>query len=675
MFYQLEAEYEPRSAARIRWAANRYLQFVTETNAFYPELTQDKRFFLSKYWEADALVRFCKWLPSQNLKSKTRYSLYKSVRQVMDMAYALRIIDSVVYHAPMFIGTSETNQRSAYQADEHEIINASIARWVGLANSVLNGYTPTGLGIPYRPKRFELDLVIDGAEYTLSEASKHFGIRYEALSERLRTGWPVLQAVGLEPRPAYTENVELTVDGLTYPSMAAAAAAYGISAKTLGPRVRKGWTPEQCVGLEPVYVSRNDERAVLWMFENQFECDARYMYEYVYSRGWNQGSYAWSLKKLSALFMRWGVWPYVDDRIVMPLAAELCMLTGLNVESLKELEVDSYRQKHPLTGQPVLMYVKPRSASSTRSAEKELHLPLLEMNEQYLEASVVQRVEKIIGLTLALTEKIRSDAPPEIARKLFIFEDVERSRRDGQRSIVAIDPKGKTAVWYERFCTEEGLRQLLGPNFNFTLARCRPTLATNMVLAGATLFDIQVLLGHASIKTTATYLDERGLQPAFNRTVSEALHRIASRSRSLMEEREDEAADSSLDEANVFHETLSGCGCSNPYSPSKNVRTVTKHIKGTACKYWNMCLRCDRAVVTERSLPKLVLYRQRVMAALDTDSPAIRSRKELFRDAVAIIDGILVEDEIFPAAVIRQAEFQAVTMNDMLVDHLIYQGV
>ncbi|MCP3721518.1 hypothetical protein, partial [Paraburkholderia sp. CNPSo 3281] len=168
-------------------------------------------------------------------------------------AYALRIIDSVVYHAPMFTGVSETNQRSAYRADEHEIINAAIARWVGLANSVLNGYTPTGLGIAYRPKRFELNLIVDGAEYTVSFFQAEDGIRDETLSERLRTGWPVLQAVGLEPRPSYTDEVEFAVEGVSYPSMAAAARVYGISAKTLGPRVRKGWTPEQCVGLEPVY--------------------------------------------------------------------------------------------------------------------------------------------------------------------------------------------------------------------------------------------------------------------------------------------------------------------------------------------------------------------------------------------------------------------------------------
>ncbi|KAJ3472577.1 hypothetical protein NLI96_g13314 [Meripilus lineatus] len=168
MFFQVEAEYDEPSAARFRWTANKYLQFVTETNASYPELESDKRFFLSRFWEPDALIRFNKWLTTQALASKTQYSVYKTVRQVMDMAYALRIIDTAVYHAPMFIGVSETAQRSAYALLEQEVINASLARWIGLANSVLNGYTPTGQGIPYRPKRFDFPtLVIDSRHYTV----------------------------------------------------------------------------------------------------------------------------------------------------------------------------------------------------------------------------------------------------------------------------------------------------------------------------------------------------------------------------------------------------------------------------------------------------------------------------------------------------------------------------
>lgn len=530
MFFQAEAEYkDTTSGPRIRWAANRYLQYVTETNAFYPELESDKRFYLSQYWEADALLRFIKWLATQELKSKTRYGMYKTVRQVMNMAYALRIIDAVVYQASVFSGVSETKQRSAYTAREQDVINASLARWIGLANSVLNGYTPTGQGVPYRPKRFEFaPLVIKGKEYTVSEAAKHFGIRYERLSERLRTGWPTPQAVGLEPRPAYRADIEFTVEGVTYPSVKAAARAYGLSPATVGPRVRKGLSPDQCMGLAPVYVSQKDERALLWMFENQFGCDALAMYEQCRRGKAHRGGsgFACTLKRLSTLFIRWSVWPHVDDRIVMPLAAELSMLTGLNVESLKDLEIDSYQPKHRLTGQPALIYRKRRAASSNRPEERELHIPLLDVEELYLDESVVERVQKVLGLTLAITARIRDDAPPEIARRLFIFEDVDRSWREGSRAIVPIDPRGKSAVWYNRFCGDEGLRQLFGGDFNFNLARCRPTLATNMVLAGATLFEVQVVLGHASIQTTAAYLDGQGLRPAFNRTVSEALERI-----------------------------------------------------------------------------------------------------------------------------------------------------
>ncbi|MFL9905750.1 hypothetical protein [Paraburkholderia sp. RL17-337-BIB-A] len=678
MFFQLEAEHHEPSAARFRWAAKKYSQFVTETNASYPELETDKRFFLTRFWESDALIKFNEWLATQELTSRTQYSLYKTVRQVMDTAYALRITDTAVYHAPMFIGVSETAQRSAYGLREQEVINASLARWIGLANSVLNGYTPTGEGIPYRPKRFDFsDLVIGNRHYTVSEAATQFGLTYMKLSEKLRTGWTVRQAVGLEPRYSNHDDVELVIEGVKYSSITAAAIAYGQSPRTVGPRVRKGFTPEQCVGLAPMYVSRRDERALLWMFENRFDGDALAMYEHFYGESMHLNG-SCTLSDLMKFFIRWGVWPYVDDRIVMPLATELSMLTGLNVESLKELTIDSYQPKHRLTGQPVILYTKLRAASNNRPAERELHLPLLEMEELYLDESVVERVEKIIGLTLALTQKIRSDAPDEIAKRLFIFEDVDRSWREGSRAIVPIDPKGKTATWYERFCADEGFHTLFGNDFRFNIARCRPTLATNMVLAGATLFEVQVVLGHASIQSTATYLDGKNLKPAFNRSVSEALENIVSRSRDFMKEEHTSEQDGLTDiddSQDGFHETLSGCGCRNPYNPSKHVRKLTKYKKGTVCKYWNMCLRCDSAIVTEQSLPKIIVYRRRVEAALETGSPAIRSRKELFEDAIKLIDGILEPDVVFPANIIRNAEYQAATMDDVLVDHLIYQGL
>jgi hypothetical protein len=674
MFFQVEAEYKGLSATRFQYAKNKYLEFVVSTNAYYDELVNDPRFYLSKYWDVDALVRFNRWLVTQLLASKTRYGIYKSVRQVMHIAYALRIIDTVVFSAPVFKGVSETKERAAYSKVEQEVINAAVARWIGLGNSIVNGYTPLGTGIPYRMKNTVSTVLIDERLYSVREAEEFFGIKHSIISTRIKKGWTPRQAVGIEEIPkARAPRLEISVDGLTYPSISRAAEAFGLTSTHISGRLLMGYTPEQSVGLEPIHVLQSDERALLWSFENQFGCDALGMCEHFYQ---HYQPRVCTMQRLSKLFIRWGVWPYIDDRLIMPLAVEFSMLTGLNVESLKLLDIDSYKAEHPLTGQPVLIYLKKRSASTTRTVDRQLHVSLLELEEQYIDQSVVGRLEKLLGLIIGLTSKIRGGAPSNIARRLFIFEDVELSRKLGEKTIVSLDPKKKAGHWYRRFCNEESLNSTFGDSFNFNLARCRPTLATNMVLAGASLFQVQVVLGHESIGTTATYLDEQGLKPIFNRTVTEALERIASRSRAKAVIRPSPVSTTPMQDSITpgFHETLSGCGCKNPYSPSVNVRNATKHVEGTACRYWNMCLRCDSAVVTERSLPKLLLYQRRVADALERKSPSIESRRELYEDTIKLIDGILVAGVVFPADVIDTAKSTASTMDDLLVDHLIYQG-
>ena len=783
MFFQLEAEHvEPRASA-IRYGKNKYLQFVFETKAYYAELEEDPRFYLEKYWEVDALIRFNKWLLEQGVKSKTRYNIYKLVRQVMDMAYALRVIDTVVYHAPMFKGVSETDERAAYAEDEQEIINACVAKWIGLAESVVRGYTPTGEGVPYRKKDYLSSITIDGKDYNIAEAARAFGIEHERITARLKQGWTPRQAVGVESSPnapslnwtlngvVYQSRVQvakafglssdviryriekgwtpeqivglapepekdlskvtgkakpttvdgrmfdslkqavqyygvkygaakqrlgqygwslqealelkereqpgtkIAVEGVEYPSISAAALAYEISASGLCNRLRKGYTPEQAVGIVPIQVLKKDERALLWMFENEYGGDAYEMLSDFHRR---RLTGLCPEHRLLKLFARWGVWPYIDDRLVMPLAVEMAILTGLNVEALKELEIDSYQAEHRLTGQSVIFYRKRRSGSRTRSEDRELHLPMLELEELYLKETVTERVHRVFLLLLAITGKIRNLAPPEISRRLFIFEDVARSRQEGCRVIVPLEPKGKAGHWYRRFCNDEGLYRILGPKFNFNVSRCRPTLATNMVLAGADMFQVQVALGHESIQTTATYLDERRLRPAFNRTVSMALENISRRSQELhgrSSAREISPEGCKERGRPEFHETLSGCGCLDPYRPSDAVKKVTGFQEGSVCKYWNMCLLCDCAVITEHSLPKLIVYRNRVAAALELDSPSIRARKELYLDVLKLINGVLQPDVIFPLDVIEHAKCIAVSMDDLLIDQLIYQGV
>ncbi|MFM0218697.1 site-specific integrase [Paraburkholderia caledonica] len=675
MFFQVEQEFTGLSAARFSYARNKYISFIIETNADYDDLKTDRRFYMAQHWESDALQRFTKWLIKQDLRSRTRYSLYKATRQVMHMAYGLRVIDTVIHPSPIYKGGSETKQRAAYSASEQEIINAAIARWIGLANSVLSGYEKSGHGIPYRRPNPPESLIVNGTTYTVEQAAEAFKVKRTVILGRMKNGFSPEAAVGI----VKTENTglprQVTVEGTLYHSINEAASTFGTSSARIRNLLRRGHSPEQSVGLVPIHVLSSDERALLWVFENDFEGDALAMYNHFLD---NKKSSTCSIKRLRTLFIRWGVWAHVDDRIIMPLAFELGMLTGLNPEAIKELEIDSFQLEHPLTRQPVLSYVKNRGASPTQPAEKDLHLPLLEREDHVVEDSSVDKVATLIGLVLKLTERIRPHAAEDISRRLFIFEDVELSRSTGTTAIVPIDPKGKTALWYERFCREEGLYNIFGAKFNFSLARCRPTLATNMVLAGATLYEIQATFGHKNIQTTAEYVDQHGLKPVFNREVSEALSRIAERSKNHDTQEKEirfHRQKKQQSQGQQFCETLSGCGCNNPYDPSENVRKATKHVEGAVCRNWNMCVRCDSAIVTEKSLPKLIVYRRRVQMALESESPAIRSRKELFEDICKLIDGILTEDVIFPASVLRDAEYVAASLDDSLVDHLIYQGI
>ena len=772
-FFQVTAEKNERSAARFRYSKNVYINFVNETHAYYKELEGNPRFYLHIYWESDALIRFNKWLNTQNLSSRTRYGIYKDVRQVMDVAYALCTIDSIVYHAPMFKGVSETKQRAAYSQREQEIINAAIAKWISLASKVLNGYSPSAEGIPYRQKNQKKTLVIDGKTFTIEEARNAFGVTriaiqsrilfgwsdpqvvgldsppkkpgsipliindvfYESISQaaqaydldsslvtsrlrsgctpeqavgiatrdkkiglgkpveleilgkkfrsikaaseeygldyrmvkhRIYSGWSEMQALGLEARKK--AGNEIVVEGLLYSSLSAAEKAYGVSSETIGSRLRKGLTPEQAVGITPIHVSKSDDRAILWMFENTYQCNATAMLE-----DFQNIRSVCTTKRLLSLFARWGVWPYVDAMLIMPLAVEFAMLTGMNVESLKELTLDSYIPEHPLTGQPAISYHKSRSGSSVRSEDKELHLPVLEVEELYVGDAVAVKVFRIVSIVKELTAKIRNSAPSEIANRLFIFEDVEKSKVEGCTVVVAIDPKRKAGKWKEKFAREEGLYGIFGAGFNFNIARCRPTLATNMVLAGADLFQVQTALGQKSVLTAASYLDQHQLQPVFNKTISEALQNISRRSWDVQENHSPEM----MGEQNMnggFTETLSGCGCKNAYNPSSNVRLATKYTEGSVCKYWNMCLLCDNSIITQSSLPKLINYKDKMSQALSEELPSTQSRKKLFEETIALISGILEPGNIFPKEVINHAYNIAATRDDLLIDQLVYQG-
>jgi len=513
------------------------------------------------------------------------------------------------------------------------------------------------------------EISVDGEIYpSIKVAADAHGLKYKTVVQRMHNNWSIDEAFELKARES-TNGTKFFVEGVEYPSLSKVEKAYGVCRKSIAHRLEQGWTPEEAVGIVPRYVKVCDDRFALWDFENTYRCDAMAMFN-AYS---TQKIACYPQKRLLKLFKKWGVWPYIDSRLIMPLATELAMLTGLNPEAIKDLELESYMLAHPLTGQPCIQYVKNRGACPTRSRNKDLHIPLLEVEEYYPDDSIIDKIDTLITLIKSLTSIIRHDAPKEISNRLFIFQDHGRFIFKDEYRITAIDWHSKAGSWRTVFAREEGLHDKFGGSFNFNVARCRPTLATNMVLAGADIFKVQIALGHRSVLTTGTYLDELQVRPKFNSTVSDALQQIAKRSKDVTSKRKKHLKKPQY-LLEGFHETLSGCGCKNPYSPSKNVRESTNFKEGAPCKHWNMCLLCDNSIITPNSLPKLINYRDKVQDALKANGPTVSRRTELYKDTVKLIDGILEPNEIFPPNVLSNAHKLAAELDDVMLDQLVYQG-
>lgn len=670
MFYQVYSEQTDKTGKNAIYAMGKYIEFVSETDSYYGELAQDKRFFLEKYWEIDALVRFNRWLRQQHLASKSKYSLYKSVRAVLNMAYSLSVINEVIYNEPFDKGERETETNTAFEADVEIKISTAIDKWIYLSVRVLNGYTKTNNGIQTRAgkNKYKGGLSIGGVVYsTAKELAVAYNLKPSVVQRRLASGYSIEEAVKPEAKSNKDAGIakSITVENVEYTSITKAESAYNISG--VRHKLRKGYSVEEAFDLRPRYAKAGSIESALWLFEEEYDCNPQKMLEHVRSDIRNS---QFKINDLLNYFNRWGVWYGVTRDLVMPLVIKLISLTGLNLESVKSLTLDSYQESHPLTGQPVISYLKARSASESRSIDRELHIPTLEVEECFIESKIQEDIHSLIHLAVELTKPIRHLADDKIKDKLFIFEH-SVTEKGGSGKICSLDNQNLVTGWLNSFPKKNKLFDSEGKQIIFNTLKFRPTLASKMVNQGADIFQVCVALGHESITTTARYLSEHRLQPKFNEKMSKAIEGISKRSI----EQKNIVAPTDANQSNLEPiKTLSGCSCKDPYRPSSKVKEATNYKEGSLCKYWNMCLLCDSSFVTESGLPKLINYQLELQESLDKKIPSVLPRKELVESTIALIDGILQPDEIFPESAIANAHVLASELDDLEIDQLVYQG-
>ena len=104
-------------------------------------------------------------------------------------------------------------------------------------------------------KRQPIPVAVAGKTFrSISSCAKHYNIKSSILHKRLKLGWTPEQAVGIDPREkrliGQSSAIQIRVAGEPFESLAKCATRFGISRATLSERLRKGWTPEQAVGLE-----------------------------------------------------------------------------------------------------------------------------------------------------------------------------------------------------------------------------------------------------------------------------------------------------------------------------------------------------------------------------------------------------------------------------------------
>lgn len=86
---------------------------------------------------------------------------------------------------------------------------------------------------------------------SFEEAAKAHGMAPDTLRKRLRIGWTHEQAVS-KPLGSKLTDEPVTVEGVTYRSLPAAAKEYGLDRNVVYQRYRKlGWTIEQALGVDP----------------------------------------------------------------------------------------------------------------------------------------------------------------------------------------------------------------------------------------------------------------------------------------------------------------------------------------------------------------------------------------------------------------------------------------
>lgn len=408
---------------------------------------------------------------------------------------------------------------------------------------------------------------------------------------------------------------------------------------------------------------------VRWYFENVMDCiplmgtpENKQKHNAFFANTTNKFKH---LGGLNGVYKEWGVTSLINAELIMPLAVKLVSETGLNPESLWDLDVDCYQDNHPLSGVPYLRYFKRRSRG-----EKEMHISPNGSNTESKEFREHQAkiIEKTIRQIKKLTETIRDQAPDELKNKLFIYQS-DTNRHFGKISVLN---SNVSSNWCKKMVNKHNLMGEDNQKLKFNLARFRPTRITKLVELGEDFFNIQHEAGHKSIITTIRYIAKNRLDIKAKEETNAALKRISENSY-WAKDKELHYAENTAEESNIIYKGIM-CDCKNPYDPPREVKLLKDYQSGQVCNRYNMCLFCHNVIIFKNHLPLIASYRTQILTAMSTNNSELPN-EFLYRQTLDVIESLL-DPEIseFDAEDIKLA-IELAENSDIMIDPYVYKPV
>lgn len=366
---------------------------------------------------------------------------------------------------------------------------------------------------------------------------------------------------------------------------------------------------------------------------------------------------------LHVLYRSWNVAAQIDENVLMPLVTWLNYITGLNPSTVLAMEVDSYQESHPLTGQPFLKLYKLRSGG-----EIELHLPLLDGTPTLLlKGKQSVWVRRVFDLALKLTERIRSrlESHDERRKLLFVYE----SSGGNMWNQVNVLSDRQSSAWRKRMTEKYNLRKEDGTSLAFTNVRFRPTLLTQMVLAGRDLLEVQAVASQRNIGTTLKYIAVRQVTDAGRKRLAAALTDIRTNRLEFEKATREQQQAKRVIPIKSYKGLISDC--KNVYDPPAHIRARSNYVQGEGCTQFNMCLLCKNIIVFRQHLPILAHYRKQIRSSSTADMP----NASMYDTTLDVLDNLFDPNfGEFGAQDIAWAEEQAMYM-DVVIDPAIYKPV